>query len=387
MAKTRGLGFPFQPTYTERRADGTKVTKTSSTWWISYSVRGRRVRESSRSSNRADAVRLLKRRIHEAKPAAAARLRVSDLAELVRNDYVANGRKSLKRAEISVAHLIDFFGADRRADTIDSTTVSAYVAHRRNEKHRQGSGASNATINRELAALKHALNLAKLRPDFKLLGENNARKGFFEPHELGALLEELPAHLKPVAHAAYVTGWRAQELLSRQWLHVDFTAGWFRLEPGETKNGEGRQFPLTDELRGILEQQSESAAAIAQRTGVPVAHVFHFSDGRPIKAYQGAWRRACERAGLSGKVLHDMRRTAVRNLERGGVPRSAAKAMTGHRTESIYNRYAIVDESMLRDAGAKLQAHHAQENRAHPMTPGEIERLAARSTVQVESKG
>jgi integrase len=265
--------------------------------------------------------------------------------------------------------------------------VSAFVAHRRSEKHRQGAGASNATINRELAALKHGLNLAKLRPDFKLLEENNARKGFFEPHELGGLLEELPAHLKPVAHTAYITGWKAQELLSRQWTHVDFEAGWLRLDPGETKNGKGRQFPLTDELRGILERQFESAMAIEQRTGAPVIHVFHFSDGRPIKAYVGAWRRACERAGLQGKLLHDMRRTAVRNLERGGIARSAAKAMTGHLTESIYNRYAIVDESMLRDAGAKLQAHHAQENRAHPMTPGEIARLAAQNSVQVQSKG
>jgi integrase len=303
---------------------------------------------------------------------------------------VANGRRSLKRVEQALAHLDSFFGGDSKADAIDSAAVNAYVAHRSSEKHRQGEGASNATINRELAALKHALNLAKLRPDFKLLDESNARKGFFEPHELGALLEELPAHLKPVAHAAYVTGWRAQELLSRRWSHVDFTAGWLRLDRGETKNGEGRQFPLTDELRGILEGQSESASAIEERTGAPVAHVFHFADGRPIKAYAAAWRRACERAGLAGKLLHDMRRTAVRNLERGNVSRSAAKAMTGHQTDMIYNRYAIVDESMLRDAGVKLQAHHAQENRAHPMTPGEIERferLAEQKKAQVQTKG
>jgi integrase len=158
----------------------------------------------------------------------------------------------------------------------------------RNERHRQGDGASNATISRELAALKHALNLAKLRPDFKLLEENNARQGFFEPHELGALLDELPEHLRPIAHAAYVCGWRAQELLTREWSHVDFDAGWLRLDPGETKNGEGRQFPLTDELRVILERQYESASAIERRTGVPVTHVLHFPGGRPIKAYQGA---------------------------------------------------------------------------------------------------
>jgi integrase len=90
--------------------------------------------------------------------------------------------------------------------------------------------------------LKHALNLAKLRPDFKLLEENNARRGFFEPHELGALLDELPEHLRPVAYAAYVCDWRVQELLTREWSRVDFDAGWIRLEPNETKNGEGPSF-------------------------------------------------------------------------------------------------------------------------------------------------
>jgi hypothetical protein len=146
MAKTRGMGSVFQPAYTERLADGTKVTKNTATWWISYSVAGRRVKESSRSTNRSDAVRLLKKRFSEKKPVAAVRLKFSDLVELLRNDYLANERKSLKRAEISSAHLLDFFGAERKADTIDSAAVSAYIAHRRNEKHQQGEGAANATV-------------------------------------------------------------------------------------------------------------------------------------------------------------------------------------------------------------------------------------------------
>ena len=64
---------------------------------------------------------------------------------------------------------------------------------------------------------------------------------------------------------------------------------------------------------------------------------------------------ACKDAGLSGRIPHDFRRTAVRNLERAGVPRSTAMKMVGHKTASIYQRYAIAEEGMLREAGDKLE--------------------------------
>ena len=143
------------------------------------------------------------------------------------------------------------------------------------------------------------------------------------------------------------------ELLSRQWRHIDFTAGWLRLDPGETKNGQGRMFPLIPELRAVLEAQRERTRAVERETGRIVPWVFH-RGGRPIKDFRKAWSTACRRAGVPGRILHDFRRTAVRNLERSGVPRSAAMAMTGHLTESVYRRYAIVDEAMLREAGDKL---------------------------------
>jgi integrase len=392
MAKTRSLGFVFQPTYTERLSDGTKVTKTAATWCISYSVNGKRRRESTGFINKADAVRRLKLRIGEAglgrKPEFN-RIKFRDLAERLRNNYIANGKKSLRRIEQSLKHLRAYFGDDYRAERIDDAAVSAYIAARMREPHRQGSGASNGTINRELTALKTALNLAKFRPDFKLLEENNARKGFFEPHEFGAILHELPHYLVPFAHAAYLTGWRSSELLSRQWQHVDFDAGWIRLEPGETKTNDGRNFPMLpeSELRVILDRQLESARAIEKRTGVPVDFVFHYDTGRPIGQYRGAWISSCKRAGLAGKYVHDFRRTAVRNLIRSGVSQIVAMQITGHRTAEVFSRYAIIDETMMQEAAIKLAAHHAQEDRTYPMTPGEIERLAARSRVQVESKG
>jgi integrase len=141
---------------------------------------------------------------------------------------------------------------------------------------------------------------------------------------------------------------------------VDFKGqGWLRLEPGEDKNRSGRNFPFTPELREILEAQRERTRSLERQLGKIIPWVFH-RKGKPIRSYYKAWHTACAKAGIQ-RIRHDMRRTAVRNLERAGVPRSAAMAIVGHKTESVYRRYAIVDEGMMFDAASKLAALHAKE--------------------------
>ena len=75
---------------------------------------------------------------------------------------------------------------------------------------------------------------------------------------------------------------------------------------------------------------------------------------------------ACTKAALVGRIPHDFRRMAVRNLERAGVPRSAAMKMVGHKTQAIYQRYAIADERMLQEGAIKLAALHAAEGQEQP---------------------
>jgi len=128
-----------------------------------------------------------------------------------------------------------------------------------------------------------------------------------------------------------------------------------RLEPGTTKNLAGRMFPFTPELRALLEAQRAHTATARAKTGRIIPHVFH-RDGEPIKSFRGAWRSACKTAGLPGRIFHDFRRTAVRNLERAGVSRSVAMQMVGHKTEAIYRRYAIVNDADLRAAAEQLAA-------------------------------
>ena len=138
------------------------------------------------------------------------------------------------------------------------------------------------------------------------------------------------------------------------------------LEPGETKNAEGRQFPLTSALRTVLERQRARTLVIEKATRTIIPWLFHRA-GHPIKSFRRAWVTACTAAALSGRIPHDFRRTAFRNLERAGVPRSTAIKMVGHKTESIYRRYAIVDEAMLKEGAVKLQTLHDAQAPAAPV--------------------
>jgi site-specific recombinase XerD len=329
--------------------------------------------ESSDSTKEADAWKLLKRRhgeIAAGKPVGTdvTKTTFEHMAAMVVNDYKANGYTSLNREEDAIAHLREFFGQFRPIE-ITSDRITAYITFR------QDQGDANSTINNELAALSRMFTLtmragkAVGKPYIGKLETNNARKGFFEREQFDAVLKHLPQYLKAVGESAYITGWRVHdELLTRERKHVDLKAGWLRLEPGETKNRDGRNFPLTPRLREVLQPQIEYTEALQRAQGRIIPWLFH-REGKPIKSFRRAWLTACVAAGfgtevrdargklikkIASRIPHDFRRTAVRNLERAGVSRSDAMNMVGHKTEAIYRRYAISDEKSLQEAGLKL---------------------------------
>jgi integrase len=156
------------------------------------------------------------------------------------------------------------------------------------------------------------------------------------------------------------------------------------LNSGETKNREGRSFNLTSELRDVLTAQLASIEALKEKD-IICPYVFHQPDGTSIGSFRKTWIKACEKAGCPGKLLHDFRRTAVRNLERSGVARSTATAMAmvGHKTEAIYRRYAIVDEQTHREAAAKLDAWtDEQKIKADAARKGQVKQFTKRNTTR-----
>jgi integrase len=396
MKAARGLGNVYQPTYVDKRAlakylaDGLspedalkKARKTCATWWVVFHINGRRIQENAHSTNRADAVRLLKKKTGDAAlglPVGPSldKTTLDDLIAMVETDYAANSQRSGDRVKYAAAHLKAFFQGFRKARDITTDRITAYRAHRLE------AGAKPSTVNYEMAILRRGFRLGVkagkvgVRPEFSMLHVDNARKGFFELEQHRSIMTALPDYLRPVAAVAYITGWRAKsELLTRQWRHVDFNAGWLRLEPGESKNGEGRDFPFTAELRTILEAQRERVRAIERSRGCVIPWVFCHADGGRIKDFRSAWAQACDDAGVPGRLVHDFRRTAVRNLERAQISRSAAMKMTGHKTEAVYRRYAIVDSAMLQEAALKLSAFHSAENSEKRQSHAKVTAISA----------
>ena len=359
------MGSLYRPKY--RGSDGTQ--KESAIIWMKYrDALGVLRRESSGTEKEQEARRLLKQREGAAVEGRvvvprADRITIGELAEHLKADYKANGRRSGDRLALSLTHLLPVFGA-RKAITLTSADVTAYRVER------QAAGAAAATVNRELAALKRMFSLAvkgerlQRMPYIEMLKENNARRGFFERDQFEAVRAHMPPYAQAAATFAYLTGWRLKsEILTLQWRQVDFRAGVVTLDVGTTKNRDGRTFPMIPELRAVLEGQRATTDALQKKIGAIVPWVFHRTKrARPLRGFRKSWVAACVAAGVPGRIPHDFRRTAVRNLERAGVPRSTAMAMVGHRTESIYRRYAIVDEVMLREGAAKLATYTEAAN-------------------------
>jgi integrase len=278
-------------------------------------------------------------------------------------DYEANGRRALGEIRRHRDRLVAYFGATRDAATLTSGDIDAYAEARRRATDDGRPSVAVATVNRELACLRRGLRLAYRKgrlaaiPAVVLAAEHNTRTGFFEPGEVAALLAASPVEWRTLWSFLHLTGWRTGEARALTWAQVDFGAGVLRLEPGTTKNGDGRTFPFAARpaLATVLVNQREATRAVERQTGRIIPSVFHVA-GAPIDKHdiRRAWRQATRAAGLRGKLPHDFRRTAVRNLERAGVPRSVAMKLTGHKTESVYRRYAIVAEADLAEGVAKL---------------------------------
>lgn len=192
-----------------------------------------------------------------------------------------------------------------------------------------------------------------------MLKESNARKGFFEYAEFIALREQFALELQAVLTFGYHTGWRKNEILSLRWNQVDLNNRTVRLDPGTTKNGDGRTVILEGELLELFKQQWERrpvAKIPGQSPTLLCAYVFH-RRGKPIKDFRDAWNKACTAAGLDGRIFHDFRRTAVRNMVRAGVPERVAMMVSGHKTRSVFDRYNIVNEEDLKQAAIKTWVH------------------------------
>lgn len=190
-------------------------------------------------------------------------------------------------------------------------------------------------------------------PKIRLHKEPPARTGFTEPANFERILAALPSYLRPLIALLYWTGVRKSEALAITWDQVDLDAREIRLTDEQTKGDDARVLPLPSMVVALL-------AGIEPKQGP----VFDATNLRT------EWEKACAAVGLGtrtevkgpaytwhqykGLRLHDLRRSAVRNLRvLGNVPETVAMKISGHKTRAVFDRYNIVTTG---DLHAAMQA-------------------------------
>jgi integrase len=180
------------------------------------------------------------------------------------------------------------------------------------------------------------------------------RQGFLKADEYERLLAELPENLQALFVCAYNIGTRLNEIRKLEWKEVDLEAGVLYLPPIRNKNKVGRRVPFMGDMEIYLKRQRERC---------PENHPYVFFGRllRPVSDHLNGWREACERAGVSGLLFHDLRRTAVRDMKRARVEDSVAMKISGHLTKSMFERYNIVDEDDLKDAAERVNEYRKRK--------------------------
>jgi integrase len=370
------------------RGDG-RVFQRGSAWWISYYApkdgRSLEQREPAfvvdgagrvprPARNETEARRALKKRRDEIgahrigaqafRGPAQERLLFSDLLTAVEKDYSDRRLASLPQLRSHLKHVRDHFDG-YRALAVDSAAVSAYIVRRRGEQ------ASEASIQRELEAIRRAFSLAAEQKKLSFvpvvqtlnIGNTNAREGFLSAADFEALVAQLGEYqgrgkhkhfvpdmdLQDFARFAFSTGMRKGEIARLTWDAFNRETWTLRLHARDAKGRHGRTLALEGQLRTIIERRLK-----VRRLDQP--RIFH-RDGQAVQEFRKAWATACKRAGTPGVIFHDLRRSAIRNMVRAGVDPAVAMKISGHRTRSTFDRYNIVSEDDLRAAMTKTEAY------------------------------
>jgi integrase len=352
-----------QPQQRRLRGEGSVYRNPRSQFlWIKYHFAGKAFRESSRTADPAKAARFLRQRLAKIERGESFgpqvdKVRIEDLAEDFLRDYRINGHKSLADVEARWhLHLQPFFGPIR-AIHLGSTLLARYI------DQRQQDGASNATINREMACLRRMYRLGYIAspprvlriPDIPQLREGNVRQGFITAEQYSNLVAHCPElWLRALLETACNYGWRVSELLTLRVRQVDLSGRTIRLEPGTTKNREGRE--VTIESAVLLELLRRCLNGKYQNDYV-------FTRGKkPVRDFRKSWENLCTAAGVPDLLFHDLRRTAARNLRAAGIPEEIIMRIAGWKTSSIFRRYAIIDKTDVREALQKVEKARQEQS-------------------------
>jgi integrase len=285
------------------------------------------------------------------------KLRYGNFRQALLDDYARRGNKSLQTLADGtetiwgLTALDEFFGygSKHQGSLVSSITVDAtrnFVRKRQDEK------TGSAAINRSLALLRRMFNIARIdgkiqfMPVIRLLKEPPPRKGFVTRAQFEHLLPKLPTHLRPLITFLYYCGVRVGEAVQIEWSQVDLHGALIRLEGEQTKTSEPRIVPLPDVLIDTLKHVKKKEGLVFDDTNL-----------------REEWTKAVAAAEMPGLLVHDLRRSAIRNLIAAGVPEKVAMSISGHKTRAVFDRYHIVDATDVVNAMKKLQNKQQKEGK------------------------
>jgi integrase len=251
-----------------------------------------------------------------------------DLAKALMSDYKLKGNRSAYQASTALRRLRQTFGHDRAVD-ITAVRVKEYSAGLLEI------GLSASSVNYDLAVLRRSFNIMKdtgtltTAPKITLLPAAQPRQGFLEPPDFARLRDALPHYLQDPLSFLYLSGWRVGEARSLQWRDVDLAGRAITLRIENSKSKQPRTLKLGDgELFQILARAHE-------RRCLDCNFVFH-REGIRLGDFRDSWASARKMAGLGHVLIHDLRRSSVRNMVRAGIPERVAMEVSGHRTRTIF---------------------------------------------------
>jgi integrase len=348
----------------ERGTGGLFRMKGSRFWYAQfYDSDGRPRRASTKEEVKAKAQGVLRRMMSDNERGLpfqgdVRKILYADLRAALLQNYTERGNKSLETyadGEETIWGLkaVDTFFKGMPVSKITTDKAREFASNL------LAAGAANGTVNRSLALLRRMLNIAKEDgkiqnvPKIRMMKAGPARKGFLPREQFDSLLAKLPIHLKPLVVFLYFCGVRVGEALQIDWSQVDLRAAVIRLEQEQTKADTARTVPLPDVLLGMLELQEPKEGPVFDSTNL-----------------RKSWQIACDAVGLgkleeiegkadkryTGLIVHDLRRSAIRNLVRAGVPERVAMSISGHKTRAVFDRYNITSEQDIVEAMRKLQS-------------------------------
>ena len=330
------------------RERGLYKRKDSSYWWIDVVLAdGRRVCKSTRLARREDAEEHLVRLKAEAYEATRTGIpRDRSWQEAVIR-YIADnaGKKSLRDDQDHLRKL-DPYLQDLRLQDVCAEPLRPFIRDRLERDQ-----VANATVNRALEIVRRILYLARdewgwliRAPKLRMLPEPKRRIRFLRQEEADRLIEALPAHLEPVVRFALATGCRKTEILRLEWTRVDFARRVAWLDPGTTKNGDGRGVPLN----------RDAVLALRQVQNQHRQWCFTYR-GNQLGTIGKAWTRALGRVGITNFRFHDLRHTWASWHVMSGTTLQELMELGGWKSYEMVLRYAHLAPEHLSNAAARIE--------------------------------